>query len=120
MRLFLDAHISGRRVARALRDSGHDVRAADEERELDGTNDEELLAIAADEDRIFVTFDVADFPRIVQRWAAEGRRHAGCAIVVGIDHREFGTIIDVVTRGVAARPDQASWHDYTCFLARRG
>lgn len=120
MRLFLDAHISGRRVAGALRDRGHDVRAADEERELDGTSDEELLAIAADEGRIFITFDVADFPRIVQRWAAEGRHHAGCAIVVGIDHREFGTIIEVVTRGVAGRPDQASWRDYTCFLARRG
>lgn len=120
MRVFLDAHISGRRVATALRGEGHDVRAADEERDLDGTSDEELLALAATEGRVFVTFDVADFPRIVQRWAAGGRAHAGCAIVVGIDHGEFGTIIRVVSRALAARPEHADWLDYTCFVSGLG
>ena len=119
MRLFLDAHISGRRVARQLRDQGHDVRAADEERDLDGTTDEELLALATTEERIFVTFDVADFPALVPRWAEQGRSHTGCAIVVGIDHREFGIIIRVVLETLAKRPDQASWRDYTCFVARQ-
>lgn len=119
MRLFLDAHISGRRVARVLRDEGHDVRAADEERDLDGTSDEELLAIASAEGRVFVTFDVANFPRIVQRWSADGQHHAGCAIVVGIDHREFGTTIQLVLRTFAARPGPEAWLDYTCFVARR-
>ncbi|MGH8999531.1 MAG: DUF5615 family PIN-like protein, partial [Acidimicrobiia bacterium] len=66
--------MSGRRVARALRKGGHDVRAADEERELDGMPDEDLLALATAETRILVTFNVADFPRIVRRWAEEGRR----------------------------------------------
>ncbi len=64
MKLFLDAHISARRVAAPLRERGHDVRAADEERALDGLADEELLSIAAGEGRIFVTFDVKDFPVI--------------------------------------------------------
>jgi len=50
VKLFLDAHISGTRIARALREAGHDVRAADEERELDGLTDEELLSIAAAEE----------------------------------------------------------------------
>ena len=36
MRLFLDAHVSGRVIARSLRESGHDVRAANEELQLDG------------------------------------------------------------------------------------
>lgn len=120
MRLFLDAHISGRRVARALRAEGHDVRAADEERDLDGSTDEELLTRATAEERVFVTFDVADFPALVQRWAADGRAHGGCAIVVGIDHREFGTIIQVILRTAAARPDQSAWRDYACFVSRRG
>lgn len=118
MRLFLDAHVSGRRVARALRTEGHDVRAADEERALDGMTDEDLLALAADEDRILVTFNVADFPRIVRRWAEEGREHRGCAVVVGIDHSEFGTIIRVLQRTLDTRPDPKDWHDYTCFVAR--
>jgi hypothetical protein len=46
VRLFLDAHISGPRIAPALGEAGHDVRAADEERELDGLTDEDLLSIA--------------------------------------------------------------------------
>lgn len=95
------------------------MRAADEERELDGLPDDDLLALATIEQRILVTFNVADFPRIVRRWAEEGRAHAGCAIVVGIDHREFGTIISVIEHVLAARPDPSDWQEYTCFLARR-
>lgn len=120
MRLFLDAHVSGRRVAQALRKAGHDVRAADEERDLDGMPDEDLLALATAEDRVLVTFNVADFPGIVRRWAEAGRAHAGCAIVVGIDHSEFGTIIRVIQRTVDERPAQRGWRDYTCFVARAG
>ena len=120
MRLFLDAHVSGKRVAQALRKAGHDVRAADEERELDGLPDEELLSLATAENRVLVTFNVADFPDIVRRWAEAGRSHAGCAIVVGIDHSEFGTIIRVIQRVMEQRPKQAEWRDYTCFVARAG
>jgi hypothetical protein len=118
VKLFLDAHISGPRIARALRDAGHDVRAADEERELDGLTDEELLSIAAAEERIFVTFDVKDFPVIARRWAEAERAHAGCAIVVGIDHGEFSAILETIARELTARPRQADWTDLTLFLAR--
>jgi len=118
VKLFLDAHISGPRIARALREAGHDVRAADEERELDGLTDEQLLSIAAAEERIFVTFDVKDFPVIARRWAEAGRTHAGCAIVVGIDHGEFGVILETIATALAARPDEAGWTDLTLFLAR--
>ena len=118
MKLFLDAHISARRVAAPLREQGHDVRAADEERELDRVTDEELLSIAAAEERIFVTFDVKDFPVIARRWAEARRVHAGCAIVVGIDHGEFGAILDTIASELTARPDEADWTDLTLFLAR--
>jgi nucleoside-diphosphate-sugar epimerase len=118
VQLFLDAHISGRRVASQLRERGHDVRAADEERELDGVTDEELLSIAASEARIFVTFDVKDFPVIVRRWGEAGRAHAGCAIVVGIDHGEFAAIVAAIARTLAAHPRQLDWADLTLFLAR--
>jgi Domain of unknown function (DUF5615) len=116
--VFLDAHISGPRIASALREAGHDVRAADEERELDGLTDEELLSIATVEERIFVTFDVKDFPVIARRWAEAGRVHAGCAIVVGNDHGEFGAILDTIARELTARPGRADWTDLTLFLAR--
>lgn len=118
MRLFLDAHISWPRVAEPLRRQGHDVRAADEERALDGWTDEELLNLATSEDRIMVTCDVRDFPRIAQRWAEAGRHHRGCAILVGIDHSQFGTILRVIEAALADRPGQEDWHDFTRFVAR--
>jgi len=120
VRLLLDAHISGPRIASALREQGHDVRAVAEERTLDGWADEDLLAIAAREDRIMVTFDVKDFPGIVGRWGEAQRVHAGCMIVVGIDHREFGTILRVIDRQLLVRPDQGAWENYTVFAARVG
>jgi Domain of unknown function (DUF5615) len=118
MRLFLDAHVSARRIATALRNDGHDVRAADEERTLDGWEDERLLALAAEERRIMVTFNARDFARIAQEWAGEGRRHAGCAILVGIDHSEFGVILARLAEELAARPEPVAWEDYTAFVGR--
>lgn len=118
MRLFLDAHISGPRIARALRDRGHDVRAADEERELDGLEDERLLELAAAETRVMITFDVKDFTMLARRWAEAGRTHAGVGIIVGIDHGEFGTILDAITRELDARDQQSEWTDLTLFIAR--
>jgi hypothetical protein len=118
VRILLDAHISAQRVAVPLREAGHDVRAVAGERKLDGTPDEELLALAAEEERVLVTCDVNDFPAITRSWAEAGRTHAGCAIVVGIDHGEFGVIIDVITGALAARPQQADGTDLTLFLAR--
>jgi hypothetical protein len=44
-----------RRIATALR-AQHDVRAADEERELDGFDDERLLALATEQGLIMVTW----------------------------------------------------------------
>jgi hypothetical protein len=86
----------------------------------DGSTDEALLSMAASEERIFVTFDVKDFPLIVRRWAEAGRAHAGCAIVVGVDHGEFQATLDIVARELVARPRQHDWSDFTLFLARSG
>lgn len=120
MRLFLDAHISGRVIARSLREQhGHEVRAADEERALDGWEDERLLDLATVEDRVMVTFNVRDFPRIVSEWAAAGRRHAGCLIIARIDHREFGKILRLIEKALATRPEQADWRDYVAWATRR-
>lgn len=101
-----------------LRQRGHDVRAADEERELDGMEDEQLLELAAHETRVMITFDVKDFTVIARRWAEAGKIHAGLGIVVGIDHGEFGTILDALSRELDARPVQSDWSDLTLFITR--
>lgn len=118
MRLFLDAHVSGRRVADALRKQGHEVRAADEERELDGWADERLLELASAERRIMVTFNVRDFARLVTEWAAAATAHSGCLMIVGIDHAEFGLTLRVIQAAIDARPDQHSWTDHAAWGTR--
>jgi hypothetical protein len=90
----------------------------DDERGLDSSADEKLLDLAAKEERVLVTFDVKDFPVIVRQWAEVGRTHAGCAIIVDIDHGEFGAILDAIERELAARPEQADWTDLTLFVSR--
>jgi hypothetical protein len=117
VRLFLDAHVSARRIATALREQ-HDVRSADEERELDGWDDERLLALATEGRQIMVSFNVADFARITTEWAAAGTSHAGCLLIVGIDHAEFGLILRVIEHGLSTRPDQDAWIDYTAWGTR--
>jgi hypothetical protein len=118
LRLLLDAHVSGHAIGRGLRNAGHDVLALDEHRELEGMDDPAVLELAALEERILVTFNVRDFPDILQRWAGERRSHAGCVIVVGIAQNEFGLILRLLTRELMARPDQAAWEDLPVFLTR--
>jgi hypothetical protein len=117
VKLFLDAHVSGRRIATALREQ-HDVRASDEERELDGWDDERLLALATEQGRIMVTFNVKDFARITTEWAAAGKSHAGCLLIAGIDHAEFGLILRVIDHALLTRAEQRAWIDYTAWGIR--
>lgn len=118
MRLLLDAHVSGHAIGRGLGELGHDVLALDEHRELEGLDDPAVLELAALEERILVTFNVRDFPDILQEWAGERRSHAGCAIVVGIAQNEFGLILRLLTRELMARPEQAAWENLPVFLTR--
>ncbi len=119
MRLFLDAHLSGRRIATALRDRGHDVRSADEERALDGCADESILELTSGEGRILVTCDVKDFARITRRWAESGRVHAGCILIPGIDHGAIGAVLRAVEAALAAHPQQEDWRGRTVFTSHK-
>lgn len=118
MRLLLDAHVSGRRVGGALRVHGHDVRSLDEERQLEGLPDEEALALAAAEQRILVTHNVADFPAILREWAEASRSHAGVILVYGIDHHEFDLVARGLQRLLVLRPSQEAWIDCAAIPSR--
>jgi len=119
MRLLLDAHISGRCIARTLREQGHDVRAADEERLLDEVADESLLTMATADDRSLVTANVRDFLPLVIALAEAGRHHAGVIVVAhSIRQHHFGAIIAGVSEALTAMPDQAAWRDRLHLLSR--
>jgi hypothetical protein len=119
MRLLLDAHVSGPTVGRRLEQNGHVVRALDQEPALEGLDDDEVLALATTEQRILVTHNVADSPRILREWAAAQRTHAGVILVYGIDHSEFALIARGIERWLQLRPDQEDWTDFPAILDRR-
>jgi nucleoside-diphosphate-sugar epimerase len=118
MRLFLDAHVSGRNVGGPLREQGHDVRALDRELVHEGLDDEEVLAIATEDERILVTHNVADFPEILRDWATAGRSHAGVILVYGIDHSGFSLIRRGIERWLELRPRQEDWLDFSAVVDR--
>ena len=82
--------------------------------------DEALLELSAGDGRVMVTFNIADFPDLARRWAEERRSHAGLAIIVGIDHSEFGTILRTLEHALSTRPDQTDWLNSTIFVSRSG
>lgn len=105
MRLLLDAHLSGPNVGRRLQENGHDPRALDQEPALEGLDDDNVLALAATEQGILATHNVADFPRILREWAATQHAHTGVILVDGIDHSEFALIARGIERWLQLRPD---------------
>jgi hypothetical protein len=116
--LLLDAHVSGRNVGASLREAGHDVRALDQEPELEALEDEDVLALAAEDASILVTHNVADFPEILREWAAGGRSHAGVILVYAIGHNEFGLIVRGIERWLERRPRQEMWLDFPAVASR--
>lgn len=118
MRLLLDAHVSGPRVGAKLKGAGHDVRALDQEPALEGLDDESVLLLAAEEQRILVTHNIADFPSILRDWAAEQRSHAGAILVYGIDHNELELVITGIERWLSLYPAPARWIDLATVLDR--
>lgn len=77
LRLLLDEMISPR-VARELRESGHDVQAIKRDRpDLGGAADRELVRKMASERRAIVTNDVDDFQLLHDRLIAAGDEHGG-------------------------------------------
>jgi len=118
VRFLLDAHVSGPSVGGPLRDNGHDVRALDQEPELEGLEDEDVLALATEDERILVTHNVADFPELLREWAAGGHSHAGIILVYGIEHSEFGLIVRGLERWLELRPRQDEWLDFPAVISR--
>ena len=118
MRILLDAHLSGRRIARALREDGHDVLALNENAGLGALPDPDVLALAASEARLLATFNHRDFAPLLREWAEAGRAHAGCVLVYGLDHSEFGLILRGLRHLLENRPRQEDWSDIVVALTR--
>lgn len=110
----LDAHVSGPKVGRVLRDFGYDVKATER---IEGLPDDALLKIAFLERRVLVTHNVADFVRLVQQRPSE-RPHAGIILVPkSVQHQEFGAVIRGI-RQTLRNLSQADWINRVEWLRR--
>lgn len=105
----LDANLSATRIGDPLRDRGHDVRGASAELELEGLDDEPLLALAAQEGRILITRNSRDFAPICRVWAESGREHAGVILIWSLSHRQYGEIIRGIERWLNEVPSTRDW-----------
>ena len=80
MRLYLDEMISPQ-VAEGLRRRGHDVVAVAERRGMLGKSDARQLAVAIQERRALVTFDIRHFSVLATAAAVAGTEHWGVVFV---------------------------------------
>jgi predicted nuclease of predicted toxin-antitoxin system len=108
LRLLLDANLSSKRVGEPLR-RRHDVRAIADEQELDGLDDELVLELASQEERILVTRNSRDFAPITRSWAEAGREHAGVILIWTLTHRQYAEIIRAIETWIEQMPDASSW-----------
>jgi hypothetical protein len=108
VRLVLDHHYS-HLIAERLRDRGHDVVAVFE-RGWHRCSDEELLDRCAAEGRVLLTNNVADFVAIAQRWAAEGRSHAGLVFPSDVSlprtRATIGTYVELLEAWLQEHPEE--------------
>ncbi len=118
MRLLLHVHLSRRWIGQPLQRLGHDVKAADADPQLSRRSDDELFTIAAAENRILVSRNARHFARIARNWTMSRREYAGCALLVRIDHSEFGLIISRLEKAFAERPKDSDWINYTGYVSR--
>lgn len=88
----------------------------DQDSTLASLPDEDVLALAADQQRILATHNVKDFASIIRGRMEAGYSHAGC-ILITFPHTAYGTILRGLSSTFAARPRQEDWKDRTEFLA---
>lgn len=93
--------------------------ALDEASELSALADAEVLALAAAEGRILLSFDQRHFAPLLRECAEAGRTHAGCILVYALDHGEFALILRGIRSLFDERPRQEQWLDLIDALTRQ-
>lgn len=93
MRLLLNEQISPA-VAAELRRKGYDVVSASD-LGTRGANDWQQLSAAASARRALVTYNIADFQRLLVEWARKGHAHSGIIFVSEktIPQRSLGPLV---------------------------
>lgn len=110
--LLLDEMMSGA-IAAQLRARNLDVVAVVEDSRPVGTPDEQLLALAATQERVLATANVADFAAIATDWRGAGRAHAGLIYVTSRAFPQDRSYVGAIVSSLLALHDSGA-------LPRRG
>lgn len=84
--------------------------ALDQDETLSSLADEEVLALAAEQERIVITHNARHFVPIARSWAEARRSHHGL-ILVTFPHTDDGAILRRLEQAFVARPGQDEWID---------
>jgi len=82
-------------VAVGLRQRGHDAVAAFGDAALEALDDDQLLRVAAQQRRVLVTFNIADFVEAARALAYAREDHAGIILIHSRSYRrtDIGAIV---------------------------
>lgn len=108
------------KIAEQLRQRGYDAYAIPERPDLVCLSDEQVLGLGAEERRVVVTLNIADFAALCADWRAGSRSHSGIVYVSAASFpqdRAFpGALVNAPDE--AGRADRLPGPDETCFLSR--
>ena len=109
IKLLLDEHI-WEGLTEALAERGYDVVHINNT-EHRGIDDEPLLALAADEGRAVLTYNIRHFVPLVRLWYEAGREHAGVILSVQLPPGELLKRIErlLVTLSAEEMNNTARW-----------
>jgi Domain of unknown function (DUF5615) len=110
------------KISEQLRERGLDAYAIAERADLVGLSDEQVLALGADEDRVVVTLNIADFAALHSEWLALGRSHGGLVYVSTTTFPQDRAFIGAVVGSLdkAAHAGELPSRHETRFLPRIG
>lgn len=108
MRLLLDEMLPPR-LAEELRSRGMDVMAISESVILRGTQDHDVLALAAREGQVLLTDNIKDFAALDAIWAAQGRTHAGVLYISTRTYPQNRARIGTLVAALEGRHKQSRW-----------
>jgi len=107
------------RVAEGLRRKGHDVATAAERGAL-GSTDARQLALAIEESRALVTFDLRDFSVLARAVAVAGTEHWGIILVppARFSRSSIGELVGALDRFLSRNADLDAIKNRAVFLGR--
>jgi len=116
MRVLLDAQLSPKHIGAPLKRRGHDVLSLAADATLGALDDPDVLALAAEEQRILVTRNARNFAPLLREWAELDRHHAGCILIWSLDTNEFARIVVALGALLRSRFDAEQGRDLTLAL----